>query len=876
MKKSINKILAIAISILFVTSITAVAAPQADAAMFPGTTIPTWAYLEVVPDTIGLGQSALMVMWIDKPPPTANGIYGDRWIGMTIEITKPDGSKTTIGPFQSDDAGGYTAVWTPTELGTYTAQMKFPGEEMTGSQGNPGFPNLNSASVGDVYGASESEVFTFYVQDEPFTTLPENALPTDYWQHPVQAFNHYWAEINGNWLGLGDVEFGNTGGQTFAGCYNLYTAPVLAPHIVWSDSLVPGSNVGGQLGGELTDGVGTSESNFYSGFQYQPKFQPIVMNGILYYQLYPNYNSLNQGFRAVDLRTGETLWEKNYNDYFSEGSQDILLCGQNYIYKTMNTYGAQSFLWATRSAGYSSSYLDCFDAATGNYLFTVEGGGGSGSFGRQEFMGDDGSLLQLYLGSTTVDGVSRQTLNLWNSSKCTNPSNSQFFSFTMGGTYQYDTGIEWTTILPNQTSTGDATPRWIFDGAGHSVWDEDTNTIILTGSTGMYSSYGWNPGWVMHVAVDMDNGQQLWLRNITGTPFAATMVMPGTSDGTFLRYTKETFTFDGFSVATGEHEWTTEPMINPLAYYDQTSAVCADGKLYTWTFGGEVYCFDMTNGAKIWNFSTGETADTPYGVNPLWIIGNYEATWAGGVFYVETGHDYGPPLFSGAKIYALNATTGELLWDVLNFASGSSLPVVYGYMLSFNAYDNSIYCWGKGQTATTVETAAVINNNDQILIKGTVTDQSPGETCLGIPAAGTPAIADESMDSWMEYLYMQMPKPTNATGVPVTLSVIDPNGNYFVIGTTTTDINGQYSYVYTPDVPGTYAITASFCGTNSYFSSYGQTMVAFDEPAAATAEPTAAPQSAADMYFIPAIAGLFILVIIVLVLLVFLMMKKRP
>ena len=58
------------------------------------------------------GQNVLMVMWIDKPPPTANGILGDRWIDMTIEIAKPDGSKETLGPFQSDDAGGYTATYT--------------------------------------------------------------------------------------------------------------------------------------------------------------------------------------------------------------------------------------------------------------------------------------------------------------------------------------------------------------------------------------------------------------------------------------------------------------------------------------------------------------------------------------------------------------------------------------------------------------------------------------------------------------------------------------------------------------------------------------------------------------------------------------------
>ena len=47
--------------------------------------------------------------------------------------------------------------------------------------------------------------------------------------------------------------------------------------------------------------------------------------------------------------------------------------------------------------------------------------------------------------------------------------------------------------------------------------------------------------------------------------------------------------------------------------------------------------------------------------------------------------------------------------------------------------------------------------------------------------------------------------------------------------------------------------------------------------AAATPAPTEAIiQSAADMYFIPAIAGLFVLVIVLLVLVVLGMLRKRP
>jgi hypothetical protein len=872
MKFAKTKTTAIAIALILTLSMTTIITllPSAKSVDFPGT-LPTWAYLRAVPEQVGIGQNVFLVMWIDKPPPTANGILGDRWVNMTLTITQPDGTTQTMGPYTSDDAGGYTVIYVPAQLGNYSVVFTFPGETLTGSVGNPGHPWI-TAAVGDVFGPSTSNVEHFTVSNEPASTIPENPLPTGYWENPVQAFNHYWYVIDGNWLGTAAVEFANTGNYAFTGNFNPYTKAPLTGHIVWTNPLVPGSP-GGQMGGEFG---GSEESNYYSGFQYQPKFAPIIMNGVLYYEAIPNYSSAPQGWVARDLRTGQILWTKNYLNYFVQGENDILMCGQIYVYKTMNTYGGQTFLWATRSEGYTNTFLDMFDAATGNYILSVNGSGSAGAFGRATIEGSDGSLLQYYLGTNASTGG--QTLNFWNSSVCINPTNSQFWSLPLGQTIPYSQGIVWSVPVPNTYQGAAIGANFIFDDVGHSSYDPDNNIAIITAGTGMYAMYGWNPGWLVEAAYSLKDGTQLWIKNQTETAFAATMLCPGASNGVYAEYTKNTLTWKGYSTSTGAQVWgPTAPYANPLGYYDQTSAVCAYGCLYTWTFGGEVYCYNMTNGKLVWSWNTGSTGEnTPYGVNPLWIIGNYEATVADGVFYVETGHDYGPPLFSGAKIYAINATTGNLIWSILNFASGSSLPVVYGYMLSFNAYDNQIYCYGKGNTATTVTTSSVVNSNTQVQISGTVTDQSPGETCLGIPAAGTPAISDQYMSPWMEYLYMQSPEPTNATGVPVTLSYIDSNNNCYTIGTTTTDINGQYAYAFTPDVPGTYTIIATFGGSNSYFSSSGQTHMTFVSPPAATAAPTAAPASAADTYFVPAIAGLFVLIIIVLILVVLMMLRKRP
>ena len=58
---------------------------------------------------------------------TAGGPYGDRFGPFTINVVKPDGTNKTIGPFISDDTGGTSTRYTPTELGTYQFQMFFPG-----------------------------------------------------------------------------------------------------------------------------------------------------------------------------------------------------------------------------------------------------------------------------------------------------------------------------------------------------------------------------------------------------------------------------------------------------------------------------------------------------------------------------------------------------------------------------------------------------------------------------------------------------------------------------------------------------------------------------------------------------------------------------
>ena len=130
------------------------------------------------------------------------------------------------------------------------------------------------------------------------------------------------------------------------------------------------------------------------------------------------------------------------------------------------------------------------------------------------------------------------------------------------------------------------------------------------------------------------------------------------------------------------------------------------------------------------------------------------------------------------------------------------------------------------------------------------------------------------MSRWMEYVYMQQPMPTNTTGVPITLSVLDANGNYRQIGMTTSDGSGMFSYTWTPDIVGDYTVVATFAGSESYYPSSAETSFHAAQAVSATTAPVENQQSAADIYFIPAIAGLFVAIIVVGLLIILVLRKK--
>jgi hypothetical protein len=94
-------------------------------------------------------------------------------------------------------------------------------------------------------------------------------------------------------------------------------------------------------------------------------------------------------------------------------------------------------------------------------------------------------------------------------------------------------------------------------------------------------------------------------------------------------------------------------------------------------------------------------------------------------------------------------------------------------------------------------------------------------------ANGVPAVSDDNMSEWMDYLYMQnatlLNSPPAPKGVTVKLVAVGSNGDTIDIGTVTSDSGGMFKKMWTPSSEGEYTVYATFDGSDSYYGSYAQT-----------------------------------------------------
>ena len=205
----------------------------------------TYLFLSVAPSPVGVGQSVSIAVQMDKTSPTAAGVVtGEFFSGFTVEITKPDGSKETQGPFKAYSTSGFFFTYTPTMEGKYTFQAIFPGQWInTTTFAQTGFGYRTNTNY--YFRPSKSPIVEVTVQSERIEPYQNVPLPTEYWTRPIYAENKGWWKMADNWL----MQCYNTPTRDFCmtTAFAPYTKAPQSSHILWTKQILFGGIAGGSL-----------------------------------------------------------------------------------------------------------------------------------------------------------------------------------------------------------------------------------------------------------------------------------------------------------------------------------------------------------------------------------------------------------------------------------------------------------------------------------------------------------------------------------------------------------------------------------------------------------------------------------------------------
>jgi hypothetical protein len=825
--------------------------------------VPTFTYGVVTPNPAGVNERVSIIIFNPMLPPGASPTnQSDVRYRYKVEITDPDGNKQFLNGghedeiYVSDSTGSSYAFFTPTKIGNYSINIMF--QELK-------FKWNTTVTQRDYTGTTflaSNKTYTLEVlQDAPDRTFVNwYPLPEEYWSRPIDGQNDSWGVISSNWLN-------NAKDRNYGSAENRFQPEGVAPnsgHILWTKVTEDGGVVGGNQ--YFFDETSDSGQVFNAGHQYQTRFQTqIIMHGRLTYNEPIAFQGTGGDWVTVDLKTGEEIW-RNHT------MTPAPAFGYYYAMNNMNQHGVinPGYLWSNN-----------FGAAIHPRYGTTLGIAITGApTSEAEVIGSKGEVLRYVFANIGNASNPNWWLYQWNSSKVLmDPSGSAMSPLTgtrNGSLTAPQRSFDWNVSMPRFTNT--PTPIAV----SGDVLLVSNGTITRGGSGSMAYT---NAAEVTLTAISIneeDYGRILFQKNYPQTMSDGTQnLFIRAGEGVFVFQHMPMLSFTAYDIRTGNKVWQTPDLAeeNPYGYYTWSSLMnvhgssIAYGKFFATGYTGMVHCYDLKNGTLLWK-QEAPTGEEQYKYYTLFI-----GAIADGKIYIGTHeHSADTPLLKGAKVRVYDVETGDEVWSMMSWAHPGTMAIADGVLVYWNNYDHQVYALGRGPSATTVSVRNdIVTEGSSVMITGTVLDVSPGTT-QGMNAYnhvnGVAAVSEDSQSQWMEYLYMQKPRPTNTTGVEVVLSVIDSNNNYREIGKTTSDMYGNYAFKWTPDVSGQYYVYADFKGSESYYRSGASTAFGVDE-AVVTPAPTETPPSIADQYFVPATVGIIIAIIAVGALLALLLLKKR-
>jgi len=610
----------------------------------------------------------------------------------------------------------------------------------------------------------------------------------------------------------------------------------LSAHVRWVEPFAIGGVTGGGIAGEHAFDIGDAYAGKWGGAS--------IVGGIAYWY-FDRPNISPNLIVATDIRTGEELWR---------GST---ISGINFDQTVVTDEGIDSYLWDTVMDPVGGSVYVAYDAWTLQWAYNI-----TNMLSGDRTFGDNGEIIiySINLGAGTMSYWNQLWMLEQPDVMETLARERSVNATEIGWTDEWSIPDD----LPGSTSAGETT-MWAF-----SLEPGDEGELLYKTEASYELS-------------DVEDGPS--------SSISQRLFGDSPSDSSHLHWNGDTLRYWAYSYGTGEELWKSddfdmeggfggEHYLNQYTGTSSTTGRTVQPNRYQTGVSGIVYCYNATNGL-IWTYHAVDPYSEILWANDWWLGTPFAI--ADKIYFGHLEHSPIDPLPRGGPFFCLNATTGEEIWRVDGMyrqsAWGGQPLLGSGVILTQDTYDQRTWCIGKGPTSTSVTAPdVVVPNGATAIIQGTVMDISPGCSDVKVQLRfpdGVPAVSDESMSEWMKYVYKQFARPADAVGVDVSVTVFDSDGAVYDSATVTSDAYGCFSYELVAEDAGEYSVEASFAGSNSYYGSFALSQpFVVEEAPEPVVEPTPEPESVAELYFVPAVAGIIVVLVVIGVVLVLLLRRR--